>query len=132
MAPKSRAAKQAFITGLIKDGIIPPDRGLQYLQMNETDKLYEEMQIDIKQADRENYKLVNGAQLPINDYDNDEVHLSRHDKFFKSQQFEALPDDIKIIALTHRALHNDRIMQRQLMMENANAVGGNGPDQAGQ
>lgn len=38
MAPRSRAAKQAFITGLMKDGLLPPEKGLRYLQMNETNR----------------------------------------------------------------------------------------------
>jgi hypothetical protein len=57
IAPQSRAARQAFLTGLIKDGIIPPEKGLRYLQMNETSRLYEEMQVDSRQAQRENYSM---------------------------------------------------------------------------
>jgi hypothetical protein len=59
MAPKSKAATQAFITDLMKNGLIPPEKGLRYLQMNETSRLYEELQADSKQAQRENYAMAN-------------------------------------------------------------------------
>jgi len=58
MAPKSRAGKQAFITGLMKDGLIPPEKGLKYLELNETSRLYEELQVDSRQAQRENIKMA--------------------------------------------------------------------------
>ena len=60
MAPKSAAARQAFITGLMEKGLIPPEKGLRYLQMNETNRLYEELQVDSKQAQRENYMMSTG------------------------------------------------------------------------
>jgi hypothetical protein len=59
MAPKSKAATQAFITDLMKNGLIPPEKGLRYLQMNETSRLYDELQADSKQAMRENYAMAN-------------------------------------------------------------------------
>lgn len=58
MAPKSKAATQAFITDLMKNGLIPPEKGLRYLQMNETSRLYDELQADSKQAQRENYNMA--------------------------------------------------------------------------
>lgn len=59
MAPKSKAATQAFITDLMKNGLIPPEKGLRYLQMNETNRLYDELQADSKQAQRENFAMAN-------------------------------------------------------------------------
>src|SRR4029078_9156771 len=45
-APRSRAAKQAFITELGKLGWITPDKALRNMDMVETGKLYEEAQVD--------------------------------------------------------------------------------------
>jgi len=64
MAPKSRAAQQAFITDLMKNGLIPPEKGLRYLQMNETNRLYDELQADSKQAIRENYAMAQVQEPP--------------------------------------------------------------------
>lgn len=55
--PRSRAAKQAFIMEIGKLGWIPPEHALRFLDMTETGRLYEELQIDVRQAQRENLKL---------------------------------------------------------------------------
>jgi len=63
MAPRSVAAKQAFITELMKMGAIEPNKALRYLQMSETDKLYDEMMIDNRHAQRENVYMAEGQSL---------------------------------------------------------------------
>lgn len=63
MAPRSQAAKQAFIIELMKMGVIDPTKALKYLQMNETNKLYDEMMLDTRQAQRENVYMAQGQQL---------------------------------------------------------------------
>jgi hypothetical protein len=63
MAPRSVAAKQAFITELMKMGAIEPNKALQYLQMSETDKLYDELMIDNRHAQRENVYMAEGQPL---------------------------------------------------------------------
>lgn len=108
MAPKSKAATQAFITDLISQGIIPPEKGLKYLQMNETNRLYDELQADAKAAQREDYKMANGlteGALPVNIWDNIPVHLNEHGLFLKSQAFEMLPDELKKLHIEHYFLH---------------------------
>lgn len=55
--PRSRAAKQAFIMEIGKLGWIPPEHALRFLDMTETGRLYEELQIDVRQSQRENLKL---------------------------------------------------------------------------
>lgn len=61
--PVSKAAKQAFILDLLKLGLIPPEKGLSLMDMGGIDKLYEELQIDERQAQRENLRM---AKLEIN------------------------------------------------------------------
>jgi hypothetical protein len=63
MAPRSLAAKQAFITELMKMGAIEPNKALRYLQMSETDKLYDELMVDSRQAQRENVMMSQGQPL---------------------------------------------------------------------
>jgi hypothetical protein len=55
--PRSLAAKQAFIMELGKMGWIPPDKALRYLNMPDVGRLYEEMQLDTRFAQRENLKM---------------------------------------------------------------------------
>jgi hypothetical protein len=63
MAPRSQAAKQAFIIELMKMGVIDPTKALKYLQMNETNKLYDEMMLDVRHAQRENVYMSQGQTL---------------------------------------------------------------------
>ncbi len=63
MTPRSNAGKQAMITELIKNGIVPPEKALKYMQLAETNKLYDEMQIDTRQAQRENFYMTKGQEL---------------------------------------------------------------------
>lgn len=57
--PTSKAAKQALITDWMKLGFIPPEEGMQVLEMGGLVKLYERVQIDQAQARRENLKMQN-------------------------------------------------------------------------
>lgn len=56
----SKAAKQAFIMDLMNNQHIPPQAGLEVLEFPGVEKLYENMQIDIRQASRENLKMAAG------------------------------------------------------------------------
>lgn len=103
--PRSRAAKQAWITELIKMQVIPPDRGLQYLDMAETSKLYEEMQIDTKQAQRENLRMAMGEQIAVNIFDNNPAHIVEHNAYMKRQEFEQMDDQMKQWFITHVEEH---------------------------
>lgn len=55
--PTSRAAKQAFLMDLMKMGFIDPNKGLELMEIGGINRLYEEIQIDKRQAQRENLKM---------------------------------------------------------------------------
>src|SRR5690606_5934420 len=103
--PISKAAKQAFIMDLMKMGFIDPATGLEVMEMGGVAKIYEAVQVDVRQAQRENLrmskiddesyqmaKMVNPdtAIIPVNSYDNHQLHIETHNKYRKSQAFEAL------------------------------------------
>lgn len=56
--PTSRAAKQAFIMDLMKMGFIPPEQGLEIMEVGALNRIYEQIQIDKRQAQRENLKMA--------------------------------------------------------------------------
>lgn len=55
--PTSRAAKQAFIMDLMKMGFVSPDEGLEILEVGGLNRIYERVQVDKRQAQRENIKM---------------------------------------------------------------------------
>lgn len=111
MAPKSPAARQAFITDLMVKGLIPPEKGLRYLQMNETSRLYDELQIDAKQAQRENFRMSQGQQCVPNTWDNDPTHIYEHELYMKSQEFEMSDSATQQIFIQHLDATKMKVIQ---------------------
>jgi hypothetical protein len=128
----SKAARQAVIMDLMKNGMIDPQVGLQRMEIGGVEKLYEDLQMDRRHAQRENLRLAQGqpitppdpnaAQDPNQDqnqqlalayspntYDNHTIHMEQHNKYRKSQQFELLPQAIKAAFDLHVQLHTEAI-----------------------
>lgn len=66
--PTSKAAKQAFLMDLMQLGFIQPEQGLELMDMGGVQKLYEQLQIDTAQANRENMKMANVTSDIMNAY----------------------------------------------------------------
>lgn len=103
--PRSKAAKQAFVMDLLKLGLVPPEKGLQMMDLGGVDRIYEDYLIDLRQTQRENIKLAMGMPLLPNTWDNHEVHIESHNKFRKGQQYENLPEETKMLFEAHVAAH---------------------------
>jgi hypothetical protein len=136
--PVSKAAKQAFIMDLMKFGWVPPDKGLEVLEIGGISKLYDELQTDQRQAQRENLRLQRveqpqldpmnpqqidpqtnqpvppPLQIPVNNWDNHAVHVQIHNKFRKSQAFEVQPDFVKQQFEQHVQIHEAMMMQQMM------------------
>lgn len=55
--PTSKAARQALIMDLMKMGFIPPEKGLEIMEIGGVQKLYEQLRVDERQAQRENLRM---------------------------------------------------------------------------
>jgi hypothetical protein len=109
--PRSQAAKQSFIMELFKMGLIPPDKALRYLQMSETGKMYEELQINARQAQRENVKMSQGdPNVTVNSWDEHIAHLQEHDNYRKRQSYEMLPPELQQVFETHVRQHKAMVL----------------------
>ena len=75
--PTSKAAKQAFIMDLMKMGFIDPNKGLEVMEIGGINKIYEQVQVDVRQAQRENLKMaqVNAELL-------EQHRMTETEKFF--------------------------------------------------
>ena len=131
--PTSKAAKQAYIMDLMKMGFIPPEQGLKVLEFGGVEKIYDEMQQDVRQAQRENLRMqeidpqitamqqeqVEAGQpvqpgIQTNNWDNHQVHIDTHNKFRKSASFEQLDDTIKQEYESHVQQHQVALQQMQM------------------
>lgn len=99
--PVARSAKQAQIMELVKLGMIPVEKGLQHLEMGDTAKLFEQMQEDARQAERENLKMSNGVPTNTNPFDEHLQHIQIHDSFRKREEYENLEPDKQVLVQLH-------------------------------
>lgn len=149
--PTSKSAKQALLMDLMSQGFIPPEKGLELMDVGGVQRLYEEVQIDSSQAVRENMKmstiteenmnqylqtfmgppdpmtgqpslidpntgqpLVDPATgmaipppliVPVNTFDNHQIHIQVHNNYRKGQEYEQLPQHIKALFEEHVNQH---------------------------
>lgn len=102
--PRSKAARQQYILDLFQMGIESDPRKVKdMLELGEGDP--EEWEIDMEQADRENWKMSEGQQQPIKDWFNHQAHLVVHRRFMKSPDYEDLPEETQRIFDEHDAFH---------------------------
>lgn len=157
--PTSKAAKQAFIMDMMKMGFIDPQKGLEVMEIGGINKIYESIQVDVRQAQRENLRMAQvtpemleelanaNAQaaitgdnptppdsvasipteadqadpdfgsveqivpspeeiiVPVNSFDNHPLHIEIHNKYRKSQAYESLSDQVKLVFEMHVQQH---------------------------
>lgn len=66
--PTSKSAKQALLMDLMSQQFIAPEQGLELMEMGGTAELYEQLQVDVSQATRENMKMANVTPDIMNQY----------------------------------------------------------------
>lgn len=66
--PTSKSAKQALLMDLMTNGFIPPEKGLELMDVGGVQRLYEEIQTDQAQASRENMRMAAVDQQQMNQY----------------------------------------------------------------
>lgn len=147
--PTSKAGKQALLMDLMTNGFIPPEKGLELMEVGGVNRLYEEIQIDSSQAARENMKMSTVTEenmsqylqtfqgmdpltgeatmvdpntggplvdemgmpteppliVPVNSFDNHQIHIQVHNNYRKGQEYEQLPQRIKDLFEAHVNQH---------------------------
>lgn len=94
--PTSRAAKQAFVMDLMKMGFIDPNKGLEVMEIGGINKIYEQVQVDVRQAQRENLRMAQATEQLLAEHEQAEMMKLEEDPDFQLK------------------------MQNQMIMENPN------------
>lgn len=76
--PTSKAAKQAFIMDLMKMQFIPADEGLKLLEVGGVDTLYEDLEMDDRQIQRENIRMQSVSAALMDEYN---AIMGQYDQF---------------------------------------------------
>jgi hypothetical protein len=66
--PTSKSAKQALLMDLMQMGFVPPEKGLELMDVGGVQQLYEQLQVDASQAMRENMKMAAVTQDIMSQY----------------------------------------------------------------
>jgi hypothetical protein len=66
--PTSKSAKQALLMDLMTQGFIPPEKGLEMMEVGGVQRLYEEIKIDYAQASRENMRMAAVTQEQVSQF----------------------------------------------------------------
>lgn len=118
--PKSEIYQQEFLMQLWAAGVITDPRLLLRLtKFGNMEEIYNDMELDTQQAQRENNKMANGEPAQVEDYQNHAIHILEHNRFRKTVQYEELPPERKEVFRQHVAEHEaymQLLAQRSQMM----------------
>lgn len=128
--PRSLAAKQAqmdtVLNSFIQNGIAFKDRDLakffREYQIGGLEQLIGQVSRDEVQVNRENRQLTLGEFVPVNEFDNDDLHIEGHEDFQKTFRYFQLSDPIKQLFSAHVQAHRDKVAAQeaaQMQMEMA-------------
>lgn len=88
---RSKSAMVQLALDLFNAGIITdPRHVLRLIQMPGSDFLTDALNVDARQAQRENERLMLGEMVEIHAYDNHMVHIAEHDNYRKGEEYEKL------------------------------------------
>jgi len=110
LVPRSKAARIQLAMQLQQTGLFPDPRlFLRMLDLPGVDFLLEHFDLDVKHAQRELTRLLQGEQVPVNSFDNHPIHVEEHNRFRKTREYEELPDEIRVLIDTHVRTHEEMI-----------------------
>ena len=160
--PESKSARIATLLDLMNMGHISSQDGLAMMEIGGVAKIVDNLQVDQRQAMRENLLLrkltdeeinkfdqiwmslvqqgdprtvdpTTGMPLdappvvPVNTWDNHEVHIDIHNRFRKSQQYGQLPPGVKAAFETH-VQHHMAALQQTAMSQALMGIPSDGTD----
>jgi hypothetical protein len=121
--PKSKAARQAAIQEMLNlyfqyQGHEPMNKRmlgkvLKDLEAGGLEKLFGDTSVDEGQINRENQQISQGAELPINVYDNHQAHIEGHTEFQKGPSYLQFGPQVKQALERHVVLHRQQLLAAQ-------------------
>lgn len=104
--PKSRVARQNFVVDLWKEKLIQDPRvAVRMLELGDIEGLYDDVNRDVAQAERENEAMKVGDGRQAHDFDNHQVHVAEHNKFRKGEEYETADPVVQKLFADHVASH---------------------------
>ena len=120
MYQDSKPAKQQWIMNLIQAGVLNPqtdrDMIVRMLEIGMVDEMYDQSQIDIDQARKEQMYWEKKAfdETIVRDFYNHDVHLMEHDRFRKSDIYDDMTPEEQSQVDSHILEH--QVFQMEIQM----------------
>lgn len=112
--PRSKSARAQLVMDLADRKILTDPRYiLRLLQLPGTDWLMEEIDLDTKQADRENERLLGGETVEVAPWHNQATHQIAHDRLRKTVDYERATPQIRAVIDAHCEVHM-QVLQGQM------------------
>lgn len=108
--PQSYSAKQAQIMELMKMGAVAVPDALEQMELGDTARLYEGMQIDKREAQKENIRMANGVFTPVEMWQEHLIHIQEHDNARKREEYESWPPPSKLMIAFHTVTHMEQFL----------------------
>lgn len=121
--PRSPAARAQLALDLHKMGVPPFDDPMvlmKFLDMSGSDLVMDALNVDTRQAHRENGWLASGQAIEIHEFDKHFVHIMEHNNFRKSIDYEQLTPQGKAVVDAHVAAHQELV---SAMFQQGNLMG---------
>ena len=113
--PVSKAAKQALIMDLMKMGFIDPNKGLEVMDMGGINKIYEQIQTDQRQVQRENLRMSRVTEEVLKQYNDQNMQMMQQSvQEQQAAQQEALQGSIQ--GMQEPGLESQGMQQEQQPM----------------
>lgn len=110
--PRSQASRAQLALDLNARGIPPftdPIMLMKFIDMPGADLIMDALNIDTRQAHRENGWLINGNPVAVNHFDKHFVHLMEHNNMRKSTDYEQASPQVKAQIDAHCSAHEEVI-----------------------
>jgi hypothetical protein len=127
--PESKAARIQRATEAVQNGVLDPvkhgDKVRRMMEFGDYGEIWEDQDADVQKARRENKKLIAGIMTNVDTFDDDLAHMSVHDRYRKSTDYEQMDPQIRAIFDAHCNQHLDK--QSTLAQLQAQPAGGASP-----
>lgn len=110
--PRSAAARAQLALDLNARGIPPfndPMVLMKFIDMSSSDIVMNSLNVDTRQAHRENGLLATGVDCEVHDWDKHFIHVVEHTDFMKSVDYEQLPPAGKAVVDAHYEAHMQKL-----------------------
>lgn len=121
--PRSPAARAQLALDLHKLGVQPfddPQVLLKFIDMSGSDLVMDALNIDTRQAHRENGLMMSGEDVEIHSFDKHFIHIVEHMSIMKTIDYEQLSPAGKAIFDAHLEAHMQVVQQ---MFQNGDMIG---------